>query len=72
MRTLSKAEQAFLLNTSEHVHRVKEQRRNRRRNRSLYNHREAYSQPVHCSASLVILIKSGFTLEQALELLGRH
>lgn len=71
MRTLSRAEQAFILNTSEHVHRVKEKRRNRRRNRSLYNHRETYTQPVHYSGSLVILIKNGFTLEQALELLGR-
>lgn len=70
-RKLTRAEYAFYINTQEIVQRVKEKRRNRRKNRSLYNLRENYKQPVHYSGTLVCLIKNGFTFEQALEMLRK-
>ena len=69
-RKLSRAEYAFYLNTQEIVNRVKERRRNRNKNRSLYNLREA-RQPVHYSGTLVCLIKHGFTLDEAIKMMGK-
>ena len=70
-RKLTRAEYAFYLNTKEIVHRVKERRRNRRKNRSLYNLRENHKQPVHYSGSVVCLIKHGFTLDEAIKMMGK-
>lgn len=70
-RKLTRAEYAFYINTQEIVQRVKERRRNRRKNRSLYNLRENYKQPVHYSGTLVCLIKNGFTLDEAIKMLGK-
>lgn len=71
MRKLTRAELDFYENTKEIVQRVKEKRRNRRKNRSLFDYRELHKQPIHYSGTLVALIKNGFTLAQAEEILKR-
>ena len=68
-RKLSRAEYAFYINTQEIVQRVKEKRRNRRKNRSLWSYHPP--KPVKYSGSLVCLIKNGFTFEEALKILKR-
>lgn len=68
-RKLTRAEYAFYLNTQEIVNRVKEKRRNRNKNRSLWSYHPP--KPVKYSGSVVCLIKHGFTLDEALEMLRK-
>lgn len=69
MRKLTKAEKHFYAEITPSVVAVREKRRNRKKNRSLYVFTEARKQPIHYTGTVVCLIRNGFTYEEALDLL---
>lgn len=72
MRTFTKAEQAFYTNIYEHTIMVKERRRNSHKKNMLHDFAETKKNFVNpCNRSIVVLIKAGFTYQDALKMLGK-